>query len=99
MRSEIMLKRWSDEASEQGVQKAAGPTQDDPPVKEEMQYIETALRRVDTAILAKYGGIKGASKRLIELRNLPKSKNDTGASIDSYEMWVSRRLRLLDVGL
>ena len=38
-RSEITLKRWSDGASEQGVQKAEGPTQDDPAVKAEMQQI------------------------------------------------------------
>ena len=44
-RSEITLKRWSDGASEQGVQKAEGPTQDDPAVKAEMQQIEDVMRR------------------------------------------------------
>ena len=34
-----------------------------------MQYIENALISVDTGIMAKYGGVKGTSKRLIELRN------------------------------
>ena len=98
-RSEITLKRWSDGASEQGVQKAEGPTQDDPAVKAEMQYIENALISVDTGIMAKYGGVKGTSKRLIELRNLPQSKGDTGAAIDRYETWVSRRLRMVDADL
>ena len=48
-----------------------------------MQYIENALVKLDTAIVAKYGGVKGA----------------TGASIDGYETWVSRRLRMPDADL
>ena len=86
-------------AEEQGEQRAAGPTQDDSPVKAEMQYIEKALVKLDTAIIAKYGGVKGISKRLIELKTLPRSKGATGVSIDSYETWVSRRLRMLDADL
>ena len=98
-RSKAALQSWSKGASEQGVHKAAGPTQDDPPVKAEMQYIENALVKLDTAIVAKYGGVKGISKRLIELKTLPRSKGATGVSIDSYETWVSRRLRMLDADL
>ena len=33
-----------------------------PPVKAEMQYIENALVKLDTAIVAKYGGVKGNLK-------------------------------------
>ena len=95
-RSETALKRWSNGAGERSEQKPKGPTQDDPEVKEEMKYIQNALISVDTGIMAKYGGVKGTSKRLIELRNLPQSKGDTGAAIDSYETWVSRRLRMVD---
>ncbi len=98
-RSKAALQSWSKGAGEQGEQRAAGPTQDDPPVKAEMQYIENALVKLDTAIVAKYGGVKGISKRLIELKTLPRSKGATGASIDGYETWVSRRLRMPDTDL
>ena len=98
-RSEITLKRWSNGTSEQGVQKAEGPTQDDPAVKAEMQQIEDVMRRGDRAGLSKYGGFQGATMRLIEFRKLPQSKGASGASIDSYEAWVSRRLRMLDADL
>ena len=98
-RSKAALRSWSKGAGEQGEQRAAGPTQDDPPVKAEMQYIENALVQLDTAIVAKYGGVKGISKRLIELKTLPRSKGATGVSSDSYETWVSRRLRMLDADL
>ena len=98
-RSEITLKRWSNGTSEQGVQKAEGPTQDDPAVKAEMQQIEDVMRRGDRAGLSKYGGFQGATLRLIELRKLPQSKGASGASIDGYETWVSRRLRMLDAEL
>ena len=98
-RSKAALQSWSKGAEEQGEQRAAGPTQDDSPVKAEMQYIEKALVKLDTAIVAKYGGVKGISKRLIELKTLPRSKGATGVSIDSYETWVSRRLRMLDADL
>ena len=98
-RSEITLKRWSDGASEQGVQKAEGPTQDDPAVKAELQYIENAISNLDPELMAKYGGFQGASKRLIALKSLPRSKGATGVSIDGYETWVSRRLRMPDTDL
>ena len=98
-RSEITLKRWSNGTSEQGVQKAEGPTQDDPAVKAEMQQIEDVMRRGNRAGLSKYGGFQGATLRLIELRKLPQSKGASGASIDGYETWGSRRLRMLDAEL
>ena len=98
-RSKAALQSWSNGASEQGVHKAEGPTQDDPAVKAEMQQIEDVMRRGDRAGLSKYGGFQGATLRLIELRKLPQSKGASGASIDSYETWVSRRLRMLDAEL
>ena len=64
-----------------------------------MQLIENAIVNVDTGIMAKYGGVQGISDRLIELESLPKSEGTTGVSIDSYETWVSRRLRLPDAEL
>ncbi len=98
-RSKAALQSWSNGASEQGVHKAEGPTQDDPAVKAEMQQIEDVMRRGDRAGLSKYGGFQGATLRLIELRKLPQSKGASGASIDGYETWVSRRLRMLDAEL
>ena len=68
-------------------------------MKAEMQQIEDVMRRGDRAGLSKYGGFQGATMRLIELRKLPQSKGASGASIDGYETWVSRRLRMLDAEL
>ena len=99
IRAEAALKTWSSRAGEQSSQREYGPSRNDPPVKAEIQYIEKALVKLDTAIIAKYGGVKGISKRLIELKTLPRSKGATGVSIDSYETWVSRRLRMLDADL
>ena len=99
IRSETALKRWSNGAGKQVEQIAEGPTQDDPKVKAEMQLIENAILKVDTIFMAKYGGVQAASMRLLALRKLPKSKVEPEASIDSYEIWVSSRLRMLDVDL
>ena len=96
IRSEAALKRWSNGTGSSNGNSPQGQSQADPDVKEEMQYIENALRIANSAIMEKYGGVQGASLRLIELRNLPRSKNKSKSMIDSYEMWVSRRLRLLD---
>ena len=74
IRSEPALKRWSKGAGKQVEQIVEGQTQDDPDVKAEMQLIENAILKVDTIFMAKYGGVQGASKRFIALRNLPKSK-------------------------
>ena len=99
IRSEAALKRWSNGASRQNGNSPQGQSQADPDVREEMQYIENALRKVDSVIIEKYGGVQGASLRLIELRNLPRSKSESGSTIDSYEIWVSSRLRMLEVDL
>ena len=99
IRSETALKRWSNGAGKQVEQIVEGPTQDDPDVKAEMQLIEHAILKVDTIFMAKYGGVQAASMRLLALRKLPKSKVESEAAIDSYEIWVSSRLRMLDVDL
>ncbi len=98
-RAKTALRRWSEGASEPDEQIAEGQTQDDPAVKAEMQYIENAIINLDTELMGKYGGFQGTSKRLIELKTLPRSKGTTGVSIDGYESWVSRRLRVLDSDL
>ena len=99
IRSEAALKRWSKGAGKQVEQIAEGQTQDDPDMKAEMQLIENAILKVDTIFMAKYGGVQAASMRLLALRKLPKSKVEPEASIDSYEIWVSSRLRMQDVDL
>ena len=98
-RSKAALRSWSNGASKQVEQIAEGPTQDDPAVKAEMIQIEDVMRRGDPAGLSNYDGFQGATLRLIELRKLPQSKGASGASIDGYETWVSRRLRMLDAEL
>ena len=99
MRAKAALRSWSNRAGQRDEQIAEGPTQDDPAVKAELQYIENAISNLDTELMAKYGGFQGASKHLIELKTLPKSKGATGVSIDGYETWVSRRLRVPDTDL
>ena len=99
MQAEAALHTWSNRAGEPGEQIAEGPHRDDPDVKVEIQYIEAALTNADTRIIAKYGGVEAISDRLIELKDLPKSVGATGVSIDSYETWVSDRLRVLESDL
>ena len=99
IRAEAALKTWSSRAGEQSSQREYGPSRNDPAVKAEMQQIEDVMRRGDRAGLSNYGGFQGATLRLIEFRKLPQSKGASGASIDGYETWVSRRLRMLDAEL
>ena len=87
-RSKAALQSWSNGASEQGVHKAEGPTQDDPAVKAEMQQIEDVMRRGDRAGLSKYGGFQGATLRLIEIKKT--------SPIEGSIRGLYRRLR--DVG-
>ena len=64
-----------------------------------MQLIENAIINMDKMIMAKYGGLTKISNKYMTLQKLPKSKVEPEASIDSYEIWVSSRLRMLDVDL
>ncbi len=96
MQAKAALHTWGNGTGKPGQQTGPGPTQNDPAVKAELQYIENAIVNVDTGIMAKYGGVQGISDRLIELESLPKSEGTSGVAIDSYETWVSRRLRLPD---
>ena len=99
MQAKAALHTWGNGTGKPGQQTGPGPTQNDPAVKAEMQYIENAIINLDTELMAKYGGFQRTSKRLIELKTLPRSKGTTGVSIDGYETWVSRRLRVLDSDL
>ena len=98
-RAETALKRWSNGAGKQGEQIAEGPTQDDPAVKAEITRIEQAILTGDRRVCADYGDVNGASDRLIALRELPTATRDRGRSIESFETWVSRRLRMLGADL
>ena len=99
IRSETALKRWSKGAGGSSKQAVEGQTQADPDVKAEMQLIEKTIISMNKEILAKYGGLTAISNKYMTLQKLPKSKVEPGASIDSYEIWVSSRLRMLDVDL
>ena len=98
-RSKAALQSWSKGAGEQGEQRAEGPTQDDPAVKAEITRIEQAILTGDRRVCADYGDVNGASDRLIALRELPTATRDRGRSIESFETWVSRRLRMLGADL
>ena len=99
IRSETALKRWSKGAGGSSKQAVEGQTQADPDVKAEMQLIEKTIISMNKEILAKYGGLTAISNKYMTLQKLPKSKVESEASIDSYEIWVSSRLRMLDVDL
>ena len=92
MRAEAALKTWSSRAGEQSRQREYGPSRNDPDVQVEIRHIENALLVVDRATIARYDGVRGITKRLRELKDLPKSSGP-GATIDDYETWVSDRLR------
>ena len=83
---------WSSRAGEQSSQREYGPSRNDPDVQAEIRHIENALLVVDRATIARYDGVRGITKRLRELKDLPKSSGP-GATIDDYETWVSDRLR------
>ena len=51
-----------------------GRTGNDPAVQAEIQHIENALLTVDRATIARYDGVKGITKRLRELKDLPRTK-------------------------
>ena len=93
IRNETALKRWSSRAGEQSSQREYGPSRNDPDVQAEIRHIENALLVVDRATIARYDGVRGITKRLRELKDLPKSSGP-GATIDDYETWVSDRLRV-----
>ena len=98
IRAEAALKTWSSRAGEQSSQREYGPSRNDPEVKAEIQHTENALLTVDRATIARYDGVKGITKRLRELKDLPKPSGP-GATIDGCETWVSDRLRMQDSDL
>ena len=99
IRAEAALKTWSSRAGKQSSQQADGPCRNDPNVKAEIQQIENALRTVDRATIARYDGVRGITRRLRELQDLPKSSSTIGVTIDGFERWVSSRLRMQESDL
>ena len=97
MQSRAALNTWSNQAAKQGEQTANELTQDNPDVKTKIQYFKNAILNVDRKIIAKYGGVNEIARQYRELINLPLSLGATKVSIDSYETWVSRRLRMPEV--
>ena len=94
IRAEAALNTWSNRAGKQCSQQNERPSRNDPEVKAEIQHIENALRTVDRAIIARYDGVRGITRRLRELKGLPKSSSTIGVTIDGFETWVSDRLRV-----
>ena len=92
IRAEAALKTWSSRAGKQSIQKADGPSRNDPEVQAEIQHIENAIITADARIIAKYGGVQEITERLMELKDLPKTSGSVGATIDDYKTWVSDRL-------
>ena len=57
IRADAALNTWSSRAGEQSSQREYGPSRNDPDVKAEIQYIETAVITADAVVISKYGGI------------------------------------------
>ena len=94
-RAEKVLRAWRNRSPVRAEQAAERLTQDDPSVAQEMERIELAIRTGDRAVLAEYGGdgtyVNPALKRLIELRELPKTQGASGVSVNGYAIWRARR--------
>ena len=99
IRAETPLQTWSKRAFVQSSHQEERPSRNDPEVKAEIQHIEDALLTVDRATIARYDGVKGITKRLRELKDLPKSSSAVGVTIDGFETWVSDRLRVQESDL
>ncbi len=94
IRAETPLETWSQRAFDKSSSHNERPCRNDPEVKAEIQRIEDALRTVDRATIASYDGVRGITKRLRELKDLPKSSGTIGVTVDGFETWVSVRLRM-----
>ena len=94
IRAETPLQTWSQRASDKSSPQENRPSRNDPEVQSEIQQIENALRTVDRATIARYDGVRGITRRLRELKDLPKSSSTIGVTIDGFETWVSSRLRM-----
>ena len=94
IRAEAPLKTWSCRAADQSSPQTDSPCRNDPEVLTEIQLIEDALLTGDRATIDKYEGVRGITRRLRELKDLPKTSGSLGPTIDAYETWVSDRLRM-----
>ena len=97
IRAEAPLKTWSRRSTDKSSPQTDRPSRNDPEVKAEIRSIENAVLSGETDIIAKYGGLQEVSERLSYLKNLPKTSGSFGPTIDSYETWVSDRLRMQEV--
>ena len=73
---------------------AAGPTQADPDVQQEMKELEHVLVHGDHRELQVVGGLMAASKRLVALRTLPdgtSAQETRQGAIDGYSTWSTTR--------
>ena len=99
IRAEAALQTWSQRSLDKSNSPKERPSRNDPEVTAEIEHIENALRTVDRATIARYDGVKGITRRLRELKDLPKSSSTIGITIDGFETWVSERLRAQETDL
>ena len=99
IRAETPLKTWSRRSTDKSSPQTDSPCRNDPEVLTEIQLIEDALLTGDRATIDKYEGVRGITRRLRELKDLPKSSSTIGVTIDAYETWVSDRLRIQESDL
>ena len=99
IRAEAALQTWSQRALDKSSSPKERPSRNDPEVTAEIEHIENSLRTVDRATIARYDGVRGITKRLRELKDLPKSSSTIGITIDGFETWVSDRLRMQESDL
>ena len=94
-RAETVLRRWTADGDEPAETDAAGPTQADPDVQQEMEELEHVLVHGDHLELQVVGGLMAASKRLVALRTLPdgtSAQETRQGAIDGYSTWSTTRL-------
>ena len=94
IRAEAPLKTWSCRAADKSSPQTDSPCRNDPEVLTEIQLIEDALLTGNRATIDQYEGVRGITRRLRELKDLPKTSGSFGPTIDGYETWVSDRLRM-----
>ena len=94
IRAEAPLQTWCQRAQDKSSPQTERPYRNDPEVRSEIQRIEDALLTGDRATIDKYEGVRGITRRLRELKDLPKTSGSFGPTIDGYETWVSDRLRM-----
>ena len=80
-RAETVLRHWTSGRREQAEGNAAGLTQADPDIKEEMARLRHAILSNDERLFATYGGVSETDARYSALRKLPAGTEDRAARL------------------